>query len=477
MSINLREILGMYTEDNRSISPTLNSIYECHEKNGLSLSRDMNAKISANPSLIKKYIIACIDKEIELGAEYLTFYTAQSFAKYVSSRVLDYILYDGDDKPSYKFYRGIPSRDAADYTVGGKYSNMEEYIKFINNFFQNIIDEKPSEKQARLRSYFSLLGSKPPEGELTEDSFTPDQKRYLESLHPGSFSNDEFIFNESPDRQGSEINKNVYSLNNTALGNTFGGQSIGESTIGFLYGKYADSYNATNSKKYLKNDIIHFLNIDDSILTELLSEFSEQMQNFYNTYIGAVGTKYKTKNGIIFQISIKKDKIYKHVFPSIGYSIPLRTKIDDGEYSTNYITDINKYYNLISSRDSNYTQLKQCVDDLLNKNFPKLKKYIVNHTPLNNKCDYITEIQSRLVLTDDWITDLNSDARDIVINVFPCNFNDEKEECVDFITHLDDIIKEFVEKLKKNNTAVGGSSYYNKYLKYKAKYLKLKYNN
>jgi hypothetical protein len=478
MSTVLAEILSKYTEDKRNISPTLNSIYECHRISRLDLSHDMITQMTTTPSLIKKYIIACIDKEIELGDEYLTFYTAQSFAKYVSSRVVDYILYDGDDKPSYKFYRGIPPRDATDYSVGGRYSNMEEYIKFIHNYFNNAINEQPSVRQAKLRQYNEILGNPLPEGELTADSFALEQKELIETILRESFiRDDEFVMPESFDKKGTEINKNVYALNNTALGNAFEQQSIGESTIKFLYSKYSDIYNAKNSEKYLKNDIIEFLNIDDSILTKLLSEFNTEMQNFYNTYIGAVETKYKTKNGIIFQISIKKNEIYKYVFPSIGYSIPLRTIIADGEYSTNYRTDINKYYNLISSRDSNKIQLKNSVKNLLDKNFPKLKKFIEKNTPLTNKCEYITEIQSRLVLTDEWIAALNSDARDIVINVFPCNFNDKKEECNDFIAYLDDIIKSFVEKLKKNKTVVGGSSYYNKYLKYKAKYLKLKSNN
>lgn len=442
----LNKIIIFYEKNPQSnLSSTLNSIKLCY-KDRYNISLGMIAKIPKSQkyddTLLYKYLIDCINKEIELGKEYHLFYTAQSFGKYVSSRMIDYLLYegtvDGDNKPIYNFYKGVPSRKSSNYTVGGKYENMNEYMKFIQNFFKLENDKASGMSEEGKKNFYDNLK---PAGISAKEIF---------GIEESEFDDINYIIADSLDKRGSELEKNVYSLNNTALGNTFKNQSIGESTPSFLYSKYGENYNALASQKYLEKDINNIIKIDSSKLSDILTRFSLDMQIFYNTYISNVDSRYKTRNGIVFQIGIKKEKIYKYIIPTIGYALPLRTKLEEGSFERDYKIQINKYFEDIRKSNIELETIKRSVDELLINNYEYIKKYIKKDIENDESvCNYITGIQSRAVITNEWINSLKKKNNDIIINVFPCNYNDKKDECIDFVRELDNIIYKYTYEIKK----------------------------
>lgn len=451
-TIILNELLTEYS-DNIQNSPTLISISNCRIHG---LSPDFNAILAGtNLSLLKSYLKSCIDNEIKLGGEYFIFYTAQSFGKYISSRVLDYLINELEETPSYKFYIGIQDRDQSNYNVGGKYPNMKEYMKFVNNFFENKIREINENFEStvlQLKIKWSDMMGMPLEA-MTPQYLQDNQVDIREWGFTPILGRPELSVGESFDGRGTEFSKNMYSLNNTALGNSFGTQSTGESTLKFLLTKYSQVFNAKSTMKFLKQDILNITkHIDGEKLDIILNEFSDNIQKFYNEFIGSADSKYLTKNGIVFQIAVKKNQIYKYIIPTVGYAVPLISKYREGDYDGKFKDRINNYFNQINTYPNDIANIRSAVNELLEGSDNMISEFV--RRDLQNDCDYYTAIQSRAIITGEWIKNLLDDNGDIKINVFPCNYDDEKPDCSHFVGNVDSIIKTLVDEIKLNIRAI-----------------------
>ena len=461
-------LLKTYTEKNLiNHSPTLISMKTCKD-NKQKLNLSLIGRIN-DTTIFENYLKSCIEQEIKLNKkDYYVFYTSQSFGKYLSSRVLDHIINKLAEVPEYKFYIGLEQRNPTDYNKGGKYPNMKEYMIFVNNFFKNYVDNLDSKSEDE-----TIIGLK----NMLLDAYnsTASEKKTYEDLNPTFIKKNidlvsgflepsyidilkgekKFIPSESFDAQGTEFSKNMYSLSLTALSNCYGTQSFGESTVNFLLRKITTTFDPTHTMKYLIKDIKNIVKIDDTKLNELVDKFSIKIKEFYNSFISATDSKYQTKNGIVFQLAIKKNEIYKYVLPSTGYGIPMIGIFEQTDYETSFKSNIIDFFQTISKHPLEISNVKESINRLLDKNHNIFKNYIKSE--LQNDCDYLTVPQARGVITDEWLKNLISNNDDIKINVFPCNYNDTKYECIDFVANLDNIILDFVNQIKINAIVVNKS--------------------
>ena len=529
MSYTLQKLFSEYNIDvDKDTSPTLNSLY-LKSKNfsndiaKVNFTNILNNKIIENLGanyendnyILYEYLKNSIDSELSSDSDYFTFYSTQSLEKYINSRVIDYLIND-KGKTLYYLYNGKASILPINELSGGKYKNTFTFLQFLNKYIidkcEQIKDVSPFTNNCSKEAYnlvaLELNKLVTPNLLITELQQDPSDLQLKEMLNLlrnvdymeiyETLYNDNDIFNNmetniffntyliktdieklielgtSLDARNTSISNNLYSINNTAIGNSFYNESIGESSLKFFLTKYASQYNNEQYKINLKEDIMPFIvtkTIDDTIL----QAFIEEIKKFITNNILNVGSKYPTKLAILYKISIKKDCIYKYAFPSEAYCIPLITHIDSiSFYNTTYKDNITKFYNILSNiniLNDNKDEL-DIIYKLLNdkNNNIELKKNNENKIP-QTALDYLTVYQGRLVLTDEWITGIKND--EIKISVFPCNYNSIKPECTDFVKLLDVIIKEFTDKLKQTHN-VNIDVIKKKYMKYKMKYLQLK---
>ena len=529
MSYTLQKLFSEYNIDvDKDTSPTLNSLYlkSKNFSNDIAkvnftniLNNEIIENLGANYEndnyILYEYLKNSIDSELSSDSDYFTFYSTQSLEKYINSRVIDYLIND-KGKTLYYLYNGKASILPINELSGGKYKNTFTFLQFLNKYIidkcEQIKDVSPFTNNCSKEAYnlvaLELNKLVTPNLLITELQQDPSDLQLKEMLNLlrnvdymeiyETLYNDNDIFNNmetniffntyliktdieklielgtSLDARNTSISNNLYSINNTAIGNSFYNESIGESSLKFFLTKYASPYNNEQYKINLKEDIMPFIvtkTIDDTIL----QAFIEEIKKFITNNILNVGSKYPTKLAILYKISIKKDCIYKYAFPSEAYCIPLITHIDSiSFYNTTYKDNITKFYNILSNiniLNDNKDEL-DIIYKLLNdkNNNIELKKNNENKIP-QTALDYLTVYQGRLVLTDEWITGIKND--EIKISVFPCNYNSIKPECTDFVNLLDVIIKEFTDKLKQTHN-VNIDVIKKKYMKYKMKYLQLK---
>ena len=147
----------------------------------------------------------------------------------------------------------------------------------------------------------------------------------------------------------------------------------------------------------------------------------------------------------------------------LPFNIEIITKKN---YEKEYKSFINNLYDNISLlKMKEHPNINYLIEKNTNEDY---SKYIKHYNPKNH-CDYLTDLQGRMILTEEWKEGIKNN--EIKIRVFPCNYDSHKPECVDFVPHLDKLIKEFVDSLKKEILEEAAKK---KYLKYKLKYINLK---
>jgi hypothetical protein len=493
MNFSLQIVIKKYAESDRDNSPTLNSLYICatniqnasydnflssavfnslvnvppnkiKEIKDKKLSQSEEKKLielerinylNSNKYIIYEYLKDIIDNEIVMSKKgYYTFYTAQSLVKYINSRVLDYLL-ASTPKPSYFLWKGDADIDNKNNSLGGKYNNLFEYMQFFRNNITNIINTEGNKTESLLDKYNTYaemfdkpkLTTQPTPKELDEinkklvnfgmDPITTDKtSNFMNIMKQG----------KSFDSYDTEIAKNLYSVNNTGLGNSLKNEDVGESTVKFFQTKYNESiFKKDDFLKFLKKDLVLYNNIDSKIF----DDFSNAIEDFLLTYIMNPGSIYPTNLAILYKISIKKEELYKHFIPTIAYALPINLNIPTLEYyNGDYKNNINGLYENIFKKNmstvDNYKNLLQ-----YDNKIEDYQKFIKNKYNFQKHCDFLTELQGRLVLTEDWKKAIKTN--NIVISVFPCNYNSEKKECEEFVTILDNIIEKFANLIKPKN--------------------------
>ena len=524
MSYTLQKLFSEYNIDvDKDTSPTLNSLYlkSKNFSNDIAtvnftniLNEDIIEKLGANYEndnyILYEYLKNSIDDELSSDSDYFTFYSTQSLEKYINSRVIDYLIND-EGKTLYYLYNGKASILPINDLSGGKYKNMFTFLQFLNKYIINKNDKDitPFNNDCTVQAY-NLVAEKIKLNKLQQDPSDLQLKEMLNLLRnvdymeiyetlseetandnidndiidnmnytifyntylTTNYINELIVSGTSLDARNTSISNNLYSINNTAISNSFNNESIGESSLKFFLTKYSSQYNNEQYKIHLKEDIMPFLvtkTIDDTIL----QAFIEEIKKFITNNILNGRSNYPTKLAILYKISIKKDCIYKYAFPSEAYCIPLITHMDESFYNITYKDNITEFYNILSN--INILNDKPKLDKIYkllnnNNNNIDLKNHNDNIIP-QTALDYLTVYQGRLVLTDEWITGIKND--EIKISVFPCNYNSIKPECTDFVKLLDVIIKEFTDKLKQTHN-VNIDVIKKKYMKYKMKYLQLK---
>lgn len=493
MNFSLQAVIKKYTESDRDNSPTLNSLYICatniqnasydnflssavfnslvnvppnkmkeikdkklsqaEEKKLIDLERINH--LNSNKYIIYEYLKDIIDNEIVMSRKgYYTFYTAQSLVKYINSRVLDYLL-ASTPKPSYFLWKGDADTDNKNNSLGGKYDNLFEYMQFFRNNITNIINTEGNITESLLdkyNSYAEVVGKskliKPPTSKELDDINEQLLNFGLDPITADKTSNFINIMKQgkSFDSYGTEIAKNLYSVNNTGLGNSLKNDDMGESTVKFFQTKYNESiFKKNDFLKFLKKDLVIYDNIDSKIF----DDFSNAIEEFLVKYIMNPNSIYPTNLAILYKISIKKEELYKHFIPTIAYALPINLNIPTLEYyNGDYKNNINGLYENIFKKNMSATDNYKNLLQYDNK-IEDYQKFIKTKYNFSKHCDFLTELQGRLVLTEDWKKAV--EANNIVINVFPCNYNSQKKECSEFVSILDNIIEKFANLIKPKN--------------------------
>jgi hypothetical protein len=475
-------------------TPTLETIKNCNSKLISDISKLVKEK---DIEIVVNFIKKNIEYERMMNKKgYHTFYNALSLSAFINIRLNDYLFEYNFDKKSPNFYM---LNDNAFDSENGKlrFNNILEFYQFYHEELEKKI--VPQDKKKIIDNFLAAMDidshkvlelikkrridiSKITVDELSdifitqskleEDEVVSSKFKDAPSMLP-FFLSDIFEIQDSLDNYGSELNKYLYSVNNSLLGNSFNFQSSGESTLKFLL-------NFITSKFYnylLKKDDIEkklqnlqpILNkqLNKSTLTTNLS--SDEKKKVLKTMLDAIQNNNDIINTIFIRISIKKECIPDHIILSHHFGLPLCSNVDKDNYDK-YIKNtkgfLDSFDNIDKMREY-YNDLKCCSSctEYVDKS---IREY---ENKLSDKCDLPSIVQSRLILTNKWFDDIKN--KNVIISVLPCEVNESCE--------INSIINNFfIDSFDKSEFVKlpygwekRHQNYRNKYLKYKIKYLNL----
>lgn len=470
-----------------------------------------------------------ISYEINMSRKgYHTFYTSQRISTYLNMRLIDFLLVYNFNNiiPKHYLLRGkeikndppINQTNLTTHSISNvklQFNDVEEFYNFYNTELTKTIGnttDKVAFRDFIIERWVNFFGiSNIDVVTILEDAGinnsnmsisdiikaikkTPlfnNLEGWQKEIAFGEYS-DKYTPSESHDRYGSDLNKYMLSLNNTLFGNSFSGDSMGESTLKFFFSNYNDNYN------YLLSDIDEKLRILSNYLhnnfnSEKLREKKVDIIDFFKNSFTRIQETERFQRMIFHRVSIKKEHIPDYVILTHGYAIPLCVKLptnnDFQTYKENTIKFLENYNDSIEQKKY-FNKLKKC--NVLSEKENYLSTFDNN---IETQCELST-VQARLILTNKWIKSINSasladNESKVVISLLPCEINENcdvnriineklisffNENCTALVTTSSGNMDS--NKLNLNNSIHNmidkNDVYYLKYLKYKKKYLSLK---
>jgi hypothetical protein len=470
-----------------------------------------------------------ISYEINMSKKgYHTFYTSQKISTYLNMRLIDFLLVYNFNNiiPKHYLLRGKeikndPSINQTNFTTHSisnvklQFNDVEEFYNFYNTELIKTIGNRSDKGRfrdsiiTRWVDYFGILNTDVVT--ILEDAGINNLNMSISDIIKaikktplfnnlgdwqkefafGEYS-DKYTPSESHDRYGSDLNKYMLSLNNTLFGNSFSGDSMGESTLKFFLNNYNDQGN-----RYFLHDIDTKLsNLSNYLHTNFnstnLLEKKNDIISFFTDLFNKIQETERFERMIFHRISIKKEHIPDYIILTHGYAIPLCVKLPSNfeKYKENTIGFLENY-DKPNEQKKYFNNLKQC-----NKSLTKDEKYLSTfENYIETQCELST-VQARVILTNEWIKSINSTSLSdseskVVISLLPCEVNGNcdinriindklisffNENCTALVTTSSGNMDS--NKLNSNklihNTVNMDDVYYLKYLKYKKKYLSLK---